>query len=75
MGHCLEQSPQWLGSESRLTHVVPHMVGSGVVQEVTQPLPEHIGLSTGHVTVQARQFEGVLIAVSHPLSPSPIQWA
>jgi hypothetical protein len=66
------QAPQFVGSEAKLTHFVPHRLGAGETQldehVYVDPDPEQSAVGAEQVFPQLPQLSDVLTLVSHPSS-------
>jgi len=71
-------APQFVGSDCRLTQLLPHRSGDGATQLDEQAgVPEaveHRPVGLVHVLLHWPQFEGVFSDVSHPSSARVEQW-
>jgi hypothetical protein len=73
--HAVVQSPQCVGSVSRLAHPLPHKVGIAAGHDVTHCDAAHNGASEEHALVQLPQCVAVVTSVSQPVSGSAPQCA
>jgi hypothetical protein len=73
------QAPQFIGSEVKSTHLLPHRLGAGATQLDEQaydtPELEQSAVGAEHTLPQLPQFDGELNLVSQPSSGRLEQWA
>jgi hypothetical protein len=74
VGHCFWQSPQWVGSVLRFTHVLPHWL-SAPAHATVHPAAEQSGMAAGQIVAQPPQCAGAVMSVSQPSSALAVQCA